>query len=174
KSTNVTAAKAEYSAMQAIDKEASRRLDDLNKLIGQIKSLITSEEYGNATITAFKYQSETIKSRVGISKAEAELDQARLVLDLHYLKNMLRGKSVVKKIHKYGGEGIKAQETVLQLNNISRLRVEGSVGAQDFLALRKGQECYLEPSVETRPAYEQKKAHRGEVTSVAVCPGGEY
>ena len=65
-------------------------------------------------------------------------------LSLHFLKSTHRGKSIVKSISKQGGEGIKAQETVLELNNISRLRVEGTVGAQDLGRLQKGQTCYLQ------------------------------
>ena len=174
KVTKVVAGKAELEATEAICKEADRRLNQLKQLAQTNVQIISSEEYGNATITAFKYQGEKIKGIEGIKQAERELDQANLILSLHFLKNTLRGKSVVKKIYKQGGEGIKAQETVLQLNNISRLRVEGTVGAQDFLALRKGQTCYLEPSVEGRPSLEPIKAHRGEITGVAICADGRH
>src|SRR5262249_18258966 len=123
-----------------------------------------------------KYKGEVVSKNEAITLAKMEKNQADIVLKQHELRNRLPGKSVIKKIYKSLGDGIKAQEPVLQLQNISRLRVEGSGESASVPALlaNRTARCCLEPSVEMGPGLELMKAHSGGVTAVAFCADGEH
>jgi hypothetical protein len=176
KETKIVAAKADLEASKYILTESKTRLVRLQQQRANSpgKIVVTDEEMGTAQVTYDKYYGETESKKQAVFLAEFEKSQANLILTQHTLKSKLPGKSVVKKIYKFGGEGIKAQEPILQLNNISRLRVEGSAGSQYLPHLRVGTECYLEPSVEMSPRQPLIKAHRAEVNSVATCSDGEH
>jgi WD40 repeat protein len=174
KVSKVTAAKVDVEATDDIFKQTDIRLKKLRELDSMRPGSVTYEDMSNAEITRVKYYGDKRQKEQAVTLAESDRDQAQLVLSQHFLKNDLHGKSIIKKIEKFAGEGIKAQETILTLHNISRLRVEGSAGAQHFAQLRSGMACYLEPSVEESPPRELKKAHQGEVTSVAVCADEEH
>jgi WD40 repeat protein len=166
-------AKVDHDGSTAILQEAQNRLErlDVLKRKGQ---LVTDEEWGTALVTVAKYRSEETTKVEAMKVADLDMFQAKLILSQHFLRSKVQGKSVVKKAYKSPGDGIKAQETILQLHGISRLRIEGAAGAQYVAMLHAGLECYLEPSVEMSPSQPLIKAHRGEVNSVAVCSDGEH
>jgi WD40 repeat protein len=174
KETKLIAARADHVASKDILVESKKRWERLKDLQRQGKQIVTDEEFGTAQVTYYKYLGEEVTKAQAILLADAEKAQANLILTQHFLKSKLPGKSIVKKIYKYSGEGIKAQEPILQLNNISRLRVEGSAGSQFLPLVRAGMECYLEPSVEMAPRQPLINAHRAEVNSVATCADGEH
>jgi WD40 repeat protein len=176
KEAKVVAARADHKASELILNESRlrwQRLKDLQARSGKGFGtvVVTDEEMGTAQVTYDKYLGEEVSKKQAIFLAEEEKKQANLILTQHFLKST--GKSVVKKIYKFKGEGFKAYEPILQLNSISQLRIEGAVGAQYLKSLESDMECYLEPSVEAAPHLALIKAHHGEVNSVAVCADGE-
>ena len=173
KEIKIAQARAEYSSSKALLEEATQRLDRLRELQRRGNNLVTPEEMGTALVTVSKYRAEQEEKLAAIDLAKTDKVLAEFLLTQLELRNTLPGKSVVKKIYKFSGEGVKAQDPVMQLYNISRLRVEGSVSSQYLIKLQPGMECYLEPSVDMAPAFDPIKVHRREVTSVAVCADGE-
>jgi WD40 repeat protein len=176
KAAKIFIAKSELDANNALCKEAEYRLERLKQLRATGGTgAVSDEDMGNAIVTVDKYKAEKQGKISAVEVAVREKRQADILLAQHTLRNSLHGKSIVKKIYKFSGECLKNQEPVLQLHNISRLRIEGSIDAADFTKLRPGMQCYIEPSVEMSPTQPQlMKAHRGEVTSVAVCPNGTH
>jgi WD40 repeat protein len=177
KSFKVAAAIAEHRATESIFTETKKRLQNLVDLKNSGKGIVTVVEMGDAEVAVAKYAGDEKVKKEAINTAKNEEAQAEIVLRQHFLRCELPGKSKVKKIFKSNGGGIKAEEDVVELHNLSRLRIEGAVDSQFVSTLRRHMDtahCYLEPSVELHPHGDLMKAHRAEVTSVAVCYDGEH
>jgi WD40 repeat protein len=173
KQAKVFVAKAELEMSKALFNEAAYRVERLADLKRRGVRIVTDEEWGTAVATKQKYEAEVNEKTASIDVAKTDKLLADYMVTQHELRNTLSGKSVIKKIYKLAGEGVKAQDTVMQLYNISHLRVEGSIGSQYLSKLQPGLPCYLEPSVELAPDKEWMQFHRREVNSVAVCADGE-
>ena len=171
----ITAAKAEFDATKAILEEARLRLGKLEDLNRSGKNVVTYQEMGDARIAVSKYVSDLVSKEEQIKSSQYENYQALLLLDQHYMKSQLLGKSFVKKIHKAMGEGIKPQEPIVELWSMNSLKIEGSVESQYYQTLQshKTARCFIEPSVEMKPSSEMTISHGAEVTSVAACSDGK-
>jgi len=177
KKVKVKQAVADHKATGSMLEEAKNRHAKLLRLRGTTGNQGVSDlDIGEALMMVAKLGGEEVVKKEAINGAKEEQYQAELLLSQYYLDSKLFGKGVVKKIYKHNGEGLKPQETVLELQNISQLRVEGSIDSQfaKRLQAHMNASCYLEPSVEIGPRPELLKAHRDEVTSVAVCADGEH
>jgi WD40 repeat protein len=97
--------------------------------------------------------------------AEADAKISDVALDLYYLRSKFSG--VVTEIFKRRGESVKNLETVLQVYNLDRLRVEGLTLQQNIYDLREGMTVMLEPAQPRRAEY-TLDVHFGAVTAVAV------
>jgi hypothetical protein len=175
KHAKIVMADADHEVSKALVAESSwrlLRLLELQRTAG--KGAVSDEDIGTARATKVKYEYEVKQKLAGIDVAKNEKLAAETVLAQHELRNTLAGKSVIKKIYKLAGESVKAQDPVMQLYNISHLRVEGSVASQYLSKLQTGLACYLEPSIEMAPDREWMQFHRREVNSVAVCADGEH
>ncbi|HYV34888.1 MAG TPA: hypothetical protein VE988_04235 [Gemmataceae bacterium] len=177
KAAKILSAKADFDATDAILDESIKKYERLKRLRDQKgPSVVTDEELGGADATVKKYKGDRVQKQEAIKSAELEKLQADIILQLHDLRSKIPGKSIIKKIQKSNGEGVKAQETVMQLYGISRLKVEGSVDSQyqSILQKHKNARCYLEPSDDMAPVLELIKAHRAEVTCVGFCADGQH
>lgn len=97
--------------------------------------------------------------------ANAELDISKVALDLYDLRSA--GAGIVRSIFKRRGESVKNLETVMQISNVDRLRVEGLTPQHNRAYLRLGEKVTIEPVLPLR-ALETLAVHLGEVTAVAV------
>jgi len=70
----------------------------------------SKEELRAAELTWIKYKYEVVQKNAAIKVAQAELDQARTVVELHELRSPTRG--VIKAILKHPGEAVQSLETV--------------------------------------------------------------
>jgi WD40 repeat protein len=167
-------AKEDYKAAVAMAEEAQARLNRLDDLKRRDPRVVTAEEYSAAVLTRDKHKYEAASKKEQITVQDREYDQAVADYHQHEIRCVMPGKSIVKQIYKNMGDGLKNQEPVLQLHNISRLRAEGAVEAQyfDLLASRfKQARVILEPSQESAPE-SARKAHFGEINAVAVSRDG--
>jgi WD40 repeat protein len=98
--------------------------------------------------------------------AEAEREISKVALDLYDLRAASPG--IVRSIFKRRGESVKNLETVMQVYNVDRLRVEGLTPQHNRDYLRVGEKVTIEP-VQPLRALETLGAHLGEVTAVAVA-----
>jgi WD40 repeat protein len=163
----------DHKATRDLVQQATERYEKYRELAPQ--RLVSVFDLAEAKMAVAKYTADEIMKQGGVGTSREELAQALVNLDQYYLKSKLTGKAVIKRIDKRDSEGVKPQETVMELHDISNLKVEGTVDSQHVQTLlhNKNAKCYLEPSVELGNV-EFDRAHRSEVTCVAVCADGEH
>jgi len=79
------------------------------------------------------YVYETINKAEGVKVAGKELRQAETILDLHSIRSKINGE--VKQLIKRRGEAVHNLETVLEMQDHSKLRIRGPVDLQDLDSL---------------------------------------
>jgi WD40 repeat protein len=176
KLARVEAARADWNGSLELEKVYQgevKRLEEIRK--ASIRAVAESE-YEVAKAQHKKYHFEGISKKEAIQVARKEADEAKVQLDFHYLRNPLRldanadpnvNVMFIKSIAKNPGEAVKAQETVLHIHNIRRLRAEGLVSVQNLAGLYTGMDVGVE-AVRRRRPLSTFPGHRGEITCVAV------
>jgi hypothetical protein len=176
KEAKIKYAKAEHEASIKLAEEAQERLNRLDNLKRRDPKLVSAEEYSSAVLTRDKHKFEAISKKEQVEVQIIEKHQAEADYEKHKIRCLMHGKSIVKQIYKNRGDGVKNLEPVMQLHNLSRLRVEGAVDAQyyDLLASHlKQARVVLEPSQDLAPeSGSAHKAHFAEINAVAVGRDG--
>jgi WD40 repeat protein len=162
KQVKIEIAKKDLETGKAAAEEANARY----KRARDAGTATSKQELSEAFFIFMKYTFEAQSKENAIGIAVNEADQAEIDLRRHEVRNTLKGDSIIKKIYKKAGEGIKELETIMELHNISSLKVEGLVDAQYKHKLREGMKVILEPLREESP-FRTVPAHRKEVTGVA-------
>jgi hypothetical protein len=174
KEAKVVAAKADYEASVAILNESQARVERLDRIRATSPSAVPLEEYSAAVLTRDKYKFETVSKKEAIKNAAIEKEQADIILEQHELRNAASGKSIVKQIPKQGNAGVHALETIVQLQNLTHLRLEGSIDSKDLSVLKQGMRCLIEPSVDMRPSSEPIQAQVTRINGISVCADGKH
>ncbi len=175
KNAKIVAAKAEHKAAVAMYEEAQARLNRLDDLKRQNPRLVSAEEYSGAVLTRDKHKEEAVSKEEQVKLAVIDLYQAQAEKRLHEIRCVMEGTSLVKQFYKNVGDGVKANEPVMQLVNISRLEAEGAVEGQYREQLRLGRPVILEPIDEMNPKGGRPlRAHRAEVNGVAAAADGSF
>jgi WD40 repeat protein len=173
KAKKVEVAIADHKSTVAIFEEAAQRFDR-TKNAYQISKGVTIDDLEATRLAKEKYKIDCEAKISAIKAAEAEMAQAETTVQQYRLRSAVNGKAVIKKIAKQPGDGIHAFETVMQLQGLSHLRVEGAVDGKYLTTLKHGMRCYLEPAVETHPSSEPIQAQISRINSVAVCADGMH
>lgn len=84
-----------------------------------------------------------------IRRTEGEERKAKVKLSNHFITAPITGRVV--QIYKLPGEGVKATEPVLQLQEISRLGIEGYLEVQYADLIRVNSEVFVEPDIKEPP-----------------------
>jgi WD40 repeat protein len=154
---------ADLVATEKTRDEARNRFERQLRLFhGRAGSL---EETDAARLLWERYVSDAVAKRKAVGMAEQDIQEARTVLEMHQVRATIPG--IIKTIVKKRGEAIKTLETVVQLHDLSRLRIEGLVGVQYLNRLSKGMTVVVEPSRSERPL-QTLLGHLQDVTAVAV------
>lgn len=161
KSAKSAASKADVRASEKTRDEAKFRWNGAKKLYPGSMSL---EDYRAAEVTFERYESEYFSKGEMVKVAQEELNQARVVCDLHEIRSTLRG--TVKVIYKNPGEAVRELEPVVQIQNLDRLKIEGLIDAQYRHRVRPGMKVFIESPRRVSP--QLLKGHLQEVTCVAV------
>jgi len=119
----------------------------------------------NAEATVVRYTAELASKGSLIIKAAGEQEKANVRLQMHEIRTSIPGR--VDKILKRPGEAIKAADTILQLQNLDRLRVEGYLPLEQASKVQTGMVAYIEPTLMQAPSVSHL-AHRMQITDVAV------
>jgi WD40 repeat protein len=101
-----------------------------------------------------------------ITKAEAELSEAQVLLSLHEIRASVSG--TVGKVYRHQGEAVKANEQpIVLVQGLGKLKVEGVLDAQYANRLQLGQSVMIEPTLQDAP---QKVlvGHMQTITAIAV------
>jgi WD40 repeat protein len=115
----------------------------------------------------YDYESKTKGATV--TEAQRALNAVLTDLRMHEIRAAIDGD--VKVIYKnHQGDAVKPLEAVLQIQNPSRVRVEGLLEIQEALKLKEGMEVYVEAS---RPEHPKRviSGHLDTVNCVAVSKG---
>jgi len=163
KQAKIDAGKADYDASEKTrDESKERYYTQLDLLKRKATSL---EDVRAAKLTWDRYASETVSKKEAIKLAEQELEQAKVIAEMHQLKSTAPG--IVKTIFKKPGEAVKNLETVFQIANIDRIRIEGLIDVQNEKQVYKGMKVVLEPHRQDGPL-QTLIGHLQEVTGVGV------
>jgi WD40 repeat protein len=165
----VAAARAEHAAAEKTRDEARKRYEALLEVQKRSPGNVSPEELRGAMLTWERYSFETISKREGVTLAEQEQKQAETVVALHEIRSTIPG--IIKTIYRRPGEAVKALEPVLQVHDLSRLRVEGLVEAEYLDRLRLGARAIVEASRPQGPDLTLWD-HMQPITGVAVSQRG--
>src|SRR5262249_44070590 len=122
KQAKVKFAIAEYEASIAMANEAQARLNRLDDLKRRDPRVVSAEEYSAAVLTRDKHAFEKVSKKEQVNVQEIEKHNAVADYHKYEIRCVMPGKSIVKQIYKYMGDGVKNLEPVMQLQNISHLR----------------------------------------------------
>jgi len=104
KEQKLSAAKADLVVSEKTRDEAKERFATQTELY---KRKATSlEEFRGAQLAVDKYTSEVASKQAAIAVAEAELNQARTVVEMHNIRSPVRG--VIRTIYIHPGEGVQS------------------------------------------------------------------
>jgi WD40 repeat protein len=162
KLAKVEAAKADCTASEKTRDESHARWQTQIRLMA--KNATSNEDVRAAELTYVRYVQEAVSKKEAINLANEELNQARVVLDMHKLESAGDGR--VKTIYRKNGESVKNLEPVLQVDNVDQLRVEAMVDRQNAGSLRPKLNVVIEPNRAEPPM--QTLTDLQEVTAVAV------
>ena len=165
-------AEAETRAAESTYREAQakvRRLDAAGTVTGRMPFAI--EEYAQAKLMEARYSQEVVTKQEAIKLAQAEINKAEAVYRQHEIRNHMPGAGVIKTIYRKRGDTVKAQEPIMQLYGLERLRAEGEVSVQYLDRLQEKARVSLEPVVLEAP-WQSFPGHRGEINAVAFSGRG--
>ena len=107
----VRASEADVEASAKTRDESYQRWQTIVKL--QARSATSAEDVRAAELTYVRYQQEAISKKEAVTIAQAELEQAKAILDLHTVRSPANG--VIHAILKKRGEAVNHLEAVLVL-----------------------------------------------------------
>jgi WD40 repeat protein len=165
KTARLAASQAELETAVRTCEEARRRFETQLNLQKQGKGIIADEDVRASKLTWERAYFDEASHRQAVAVAALEVSQLESVQRMHEVRASIAG--VIKAIHKRAGEAVRESETLLEIQNLARLRVEGQVDVQHLPRLRQG----MKPTIEwTRPLAPRLTLndHLQEVTAVAV------
>jgi WD40 repeat protein len=170
------AAVADARAAEATARETQYRLERLENLKRNTaagRPVVSEEEFGAALLLRESKRQEAVSKAEAVNLAASEVEKSLTLYKQHEIRNRLPWDGIVKTIYKNGSDGVKAQEPILQLQNVERLRAEGLVDVPYRDRLHRNARVSLEPTISESPLVVFPGGHRGEVTGVAFSGQGE-
>lgn len=169
KTARLAASRAELETASRTREEAHRRYETQLSLQKQGKGIIADEDVRASKLTWERAYFDELSHRQAVAVAALEVSQLETVQRMHEVRASIAG--VIKAIHKRPGEAVRESETLLDIQNLARLRVEGQVDMQHLPCLRQGMRVAIE---RTRPIAPTQSHcdHLQEVTDVAVGQQG--
>ena len=143
--------------------EADLRLRSAERL--KQSGSISDEEYRTAKLGVDRYYSEFKSKKEQVNESKTDLLAARTELNMHEVRTAMAG--TVRTINKQPGEASKSGETILDIQDLERLRVEGFVEVQNAANLQVGNRVEIEPTRPISPAL-VLSGHLLDLTTVAI------
>ncbi len=168
KVAKLDSAEAEKVSSEKTRDETKQRLITSQDLYA--KRAISLEELRGAQLTWDRYIYEAISKAQLVRVQANELRQSNTVLEQHAIRSEIGG--AVKRLLKKPGEAVKQLESLLELQDNKRLRIEGRVDYHHRRHLRPGDRVFVEPTQSISPD-QVLVGHIQEVTGVAVTAKGE-
>jgi WD40 repeat protein len=164
KKAAVDAAVAAHDAAVKTTKEAYLRLISRKQSFPG-PSTNSGEEVRGAEITYDRTKAEEIKAESDIKKAQAELNQAQVLVEMHEIRTEVSGRIQLR--YKHPGENVRAAEPVLQIKDPSLVRVEAMVDLEYLPRLSVNSIVQIEQPTLSGEA-RTLSPHLSEINSVAV------
>jgi len=137
------------------------------RLNARQKGMVSDEDVAKAEGELKVAEAQLHEARENRGFAEADLSSAKRVLVEHTIVAPFDG--IVLKRMKNPGEGVRANEAVIQLGDLSRLCAEAYVPLNYALQVKEGQIVEIQPRLKTgrgEPLPIEKKRFRGKITFV--------
>jgi WD40 repeat protein len=162
---NTKSAEQAVKAAEAILKAAMTLRDKHEVLYEKAQNVVSELELLKARLEVDRSQADFEEKKALRTKAEKEKEKAKVQLDKHHIRSPISG--LLQPTNRKLGEGIRAQETLFQVQNIDVLRAEGTVPIGYRYLLREGMPVVIEPSV---PNVQFKKLwpHNAPITGIAL------
>jgi WD40 repeat protein len=165
KLAKVKSAEAELTSSEKTRDESYERWQTAKNLRASKIQAMSLEDLRGAKLTYDRYVYEALSKDQAIHVAKEDLNQAKTVLDMYAIRAKIPGQ--IKVIKKKDGEAIKSLDTIMQITNPNRLRVDGFVEIQYASDLKKGMPITIEPTYRI-PPQQTFVEHRGNINSVAI------
>jgi len=159
----VDAAKAEAKEAEAIAKLSKVEYDRVSDAYK--KGAANEFELNRAKLQWDRSVEGVAVKNAGVQKAEQELASVKVLHEFHYLRAPLDG--IMIPTNRKSGEAVRASETVVQIQNVEKLRLEGLIDPGYRAILREGMQVMVEPAIEINQ--QSVQAHFLPITSVAVA-----
>jgi WD40 repeat protein len=168
KKEKLTAAMAEVRTSAATKDEAWQRY------VGQLNSnkrtpgTYSEDDVRGGKLTHERYVQEEIAKRAAYKQGQRELNATITQLKMHEIRAQISG--VIKMIYKSRGDAVKEFDSMMQIQDLDHLRVEGLLEAQDANKVKKDDIVLIEPAIQDSPK-KVLNGHLQEVTCVGVTKG---
>ncbi|HEY7309097.1 MAG TPA: HlyD family efflux transporter periplasmic adaptor subunit [Gemmataceae bacterium] len=169
KVAKLNAADFDKKASEKKRDEYQRRYDSMMEQNRRAPGTVPRDEWMAALLQRDNYAYEAKTKGATVVEAQRALNAALTDLRMHEIRAAIDGD--VKVIYKnHQGDAVKPLEAVLQIQNPSRVRVDGLLEIQEALKLKEGMEVYIEAS---RPEHPKRviSGHLDTVNCVAVSKG---
>lgn len=157
----IVAALADMRGAKAIAQEAEAKYLTAEEL--KRRNAISLEEYRSAVLTRDKMYQDSVAKEEAWKLAQIEENVSRIIYKQHEIRNKVPvRRSVIQKLYKQRGDGVKELEPVMQLNSLDRLMAEAQIDQQYSRRLYDGMRVTIEPTVVEAP----RKTYRGHTSAV--------
>lgn len=157
----------ETAPVEKADAERQRALKSLarmKRLNDRIANAASQEDIEKAEAEVMVSEAMIHEAREKQTEAQIELGIAQESLEEHTIKAPFSG--VIIEQHKYPGESVRANEPVVRLANLDRLRVHCYVPLEYAFRVRVGMLVDVKPSIAEIALPIERKLFRGKITFV--------
>jgi WD40 repeat protein len=172
KLAKMEAAEAERVASEYIREYYRAKYD----MLVNLKTAATKDEVNEARAGWERYKQEVVSKGEEVKVAARELRQTETILELHAIRSTMNGQ--VKQLVRKGGEAVHNLEPVLEMVDLSKLRIRAKVDLQDLHSLPDPRDPSDKRQVNVEATsfvapQDVLTGHMGDVTGVAVSKDGQ-
>ncbi len=166
KKARVAAAKAELQAAEKTVAEAQVRYEiQVHLLAGKATS---QDEVRSAKLIMERQEADVLVKKESVSIALAEEKQAETLLSMYEIRSPIAG--IIKSVFKKDGEGVKPLDTLFQIHDLARLRIDALLEAEFLPYVKETAKLVVEYAPAQAPLLTFRD-HLLPVTGVAVWEG---
>lgn len=144
----------------ALEQAENLRALDVNTKLEVIRA---KAQYNNAL-------AEHKRALAEIERYQGSLEVARHRLQMHEIRSKIDGQIV--ELYRHRGEGIKATENLMLIQNFDKLRIEGLLDAEHESQIQVGMTCEIEPTELRAPSF-SSIPHLQRITALAAGQAGD-
>ena len=160
---NAKGAVAKSHAQRALAYATLARFMRLN-VVG--KGYVSKEEIDKAEAEVNVAESQIVEATDTVKVAQADLNLAKRALEEHTILSPFDG--LILKVLKHSGETVRANEAVVRMGKVDRLRFYGFLPIENFGRVRPGMVVDIRPRVEDAEIPIEQKRFRGKVVAIGT------